>query len=654
MDNFINEITGWAIGLRRSPEEMRFCNPEEMTEHKIESKSNGEITIVWRGHPEFGNDFRVIQQWTKDSKGYYSGRFSYSGYKGKELVEEIHFPIVTMNMESASEFVSGCWDIGVIWRGQQLDSAKAKHGIRRNYTSMQFSALLNKQQYGVYFDHRDSEWNAKGFEFKIAEDNKSAQYHGIHYVAGKRRPLEAYAIPYSNGCMKFNGGWFEAGQIYKAWGTAQSWNQVDKRPNRLRDIGVWVWNRGKVEDVIPPVKQLQQDCGSIPVALDWYWWHHCPYDTDYPDYWPPREGENVFRNAIADLKQCGIFSQVYINGACWDMDSPSRDEGGTAGIRFNNNGTPEAYECNRYTHHRLGTMCGEAPEFHTRIINVVGKLHATGLDGQYLDMIGGIGPDVCFNPSHNHSFGGGNHGVTGYRKLLQELQQKYPDMSLSTEYCNEAFMDLLDGAIVCNSVSAERLGLDYEIVPLFPSVYSGRLALFGSYASLDSIPPWDALWPDTDRWPVASEKKWHQIFPEQFYLELSRAVIWGVQPMVCNLKTHYTDDPEFSEMYDFILKTVRFYYERLDYFFDGEMLSPVGFECAEKEVYFMSRMIFTKEADMRTISKQQPAILHTRRRNRRGLQALFAVNYTNDEQKWQYYDHSGVLPPHSWLHLALD
>lgn len=49
------------------------------------------------------------------------------------------------------------------------------------------------------------------------------------------------------------------------------------------------------------------------MAVDWYWWHSNPYDTDYPDFWPPREGVEPFHAAIAHLKGQGIYAQVYIN-----------------------------------------------------------------------------------------------------------------------------------------------------------------------------------------------------------------------------------------------------------------------------------------------------------------------------------------------------
>ena len=93
----------------------------------------------------------------------------------------------------------------------------------------------------------------------------------------------------------------------------------------MRDIAMWAWNRGLIKDVVPTIEKLQQDAG-VPMALDWYWWHNNPYDTDYPNFWPPREGVEAFRAAVKRLRDQGIFSQVYVNGLTWDLDGVDFDQ----------------------------------------------------------------------------------------------------------------------------------------------------------------------------------------------------------------------------------------------------------------------------------------------------------------------------------------
>ncbi len=74
-------------------------------------------------------------------------------------------------------------------------------------------------------------------------------------------------------------------------------------------------------------RPLSKETG-LPSALDWYWRHGNPCDTDYPEYWPPREGEKAFSDAAAELKKDGIYVQCHVNGMLWDCGTPSYREGG--------------------------------------------------------------------------------------------------------------------------------------------------------------------------------------------------------------------------------------------------------------------------------------------------------------------------------------
>ncbi len=222
---------------------------------------------------------------------------------------------------------------------------------------------------------------------------------------------------------------------------------------------------------------------------------------------------------------------------------------------------------------------------------------------------------------------------------------------LSTEECNEAYLDVFDSLIVLNP-SQERLGYGAaEVVPAFSAVYHGATALFGNYALPDGIPPFDPLWPDQERWK--DEKEWHKLFPDQFYAEMARTVIWGMQPTVCNLQQSHTTDARFQAIYEFICQTAKFYYANRDFLYDGEMLSPGSLETDTINVEFMSRMIFTKEDEYRVVAKSMPAILHSRWQAPDGRRALVLANYSAVERHFAYQSDtltvSGqVIAPHSY------
>jgi N-acetylmuramic acid 6-phosphate etherase len=638
---YLQPALDWQLGLGDMKGSLAFFGPEAMREKKIERAADT-VTGTWTGHAECGDAFTVTVRWQRTADALWNGDLAYEGYSGKRFVEEIHFPSLPCAYAAGSSFVFGGHDSGTVSKGAEFFKPGAKQ--RRTYCGgMQFSALINTNGPSLYIDHRDPAVGTKGCEIEIAKEGGRLIYTGVHVPGVPDQPPAAYRIPYPSCYTTFKGDWFEAGQIYKKWGAAQPWYANRKGVNPLRKIGMWVWNRGLIKDALPPVERLQKELGDITVAVDWYWWHSNPYDTDYPDFWPPREGVEPFHAAVARLKGQGIYAQVYINGVCWDIDGKTWKEGGEEGVFVQRDGQPRNTAFNRYNHHRLAYMCGEAPKFQDRISSVVGHLRESGLNGQYLDMIGNSTmAGRCYNPRHSHPKGGGSFGPDGYRVMLQRLKRENPDYPLTTEGANEAYLDLMDGSIYCNSTTLERL----DAIPLFQSVYHGNYAFFGNYAYPDGTRPWDPLWPPEDRWK--EEKPWHKLYPDQFYLELGRTVAWGAQPMVCNIKESLFADPELEAARRFMIETVRFYYANREFLFDGQMLSPSGFTCQTAPVDFLIRSIFTKEHECKPRHAEQPAVLHSCWQAPGGKKALILVNWTRAEQPWTFNGVSGTLPAHAY------
>ncbi len=638
----------WRLALGDLRRELTYIKPSDLQECKV--TRNGAVnTAVWRGKPECGENFSVTVSWQEISPDLSSGTIAYAGYEGTDIIESIQFPVLAEQKSAVQKILFASRDMGY---ARTLESVFAEEPTHEALYGggMQFSAMLLQDGTFHYVDHRDTQRLVKMGQWSL--EGEKLFYRGVHLLPiANAQACPEYRVPYSSCWGKFTGSWFEACQIYKQWGTRQFWNAPAEQENPLRKIGLWVWNRGLIEDVLPPVEKLQHDLGEIPVALDWYWWHSNPYDTDYPEFWPPREGEEAFQAAVKRLTEQNIFVQTYINGVCWDMDGKSWPEGGEKEIRLQRDGTPMAVAFNRYNGHRLGYMCGEAAKFQDKIATLTGKLRRSGLTGLYLDMIGCATFQPCYHPEHKHPKGGGNVIHQGFRKLLQRLIQENPGFPLSSETSSEAYLDLLAGCIICGSTSGEHMGhlKGWEFLPLFSSVYHGKIALFGNYAHPDGVTPWDPLWPAEDRWQ--EEKPWHKLFPEQFFFEMSRTLIWGAQPMVCNITGKLCQDPEFAEIYQFILSTARFYSENRQYLFDGQMLSPDGFSCETWPVKFLARMIFTKQGTERTATLPMPAVLHSYWQAADGSKALFLANYTSQPQEWTWGAQRGTLAAHSYAKL---
>ena len=124
--------------------------------------------------------------------------------------------------------------------------------------------------------------------------------------------------------------------------------------------------------------------------------------------------------------------------------------------------------------------------------------------------------------------------------------------------------------------------------------------------------------------------------------------------MVCHIRPAVQNDQEFAAIYQFIIDTAQFYNEHRDFLFDGQMLSPNGFACAKKEVQFLVRMIFTKEAEARVITSLLPCVLHGCWQAPDGRKALFLANYTAEPQEWRFHGKKGVIQARAYRKIDLE
>lgn len=494
---------------------------------------------------------------------------------------------------------------------------------------------------GLYLDTRDTQGWVKRWHFHRTGD-KAIRLQVHHLAPGDG---DGFDLPCEVTLGGFSGHWYDLGQIYREWALTAPW--ASRGPEARRDsyfgqAACWLWNRGAIDRVCPPARELAERIGE-PVALDWYWWHRHGYDTEYPDYFPPREGEQRFKAAVRDLQEHNVFVQVYTNGMAYDLDGQAWDERGPKCAVMQENGELIAPAYNRFTQHRLANACGDSEEWRAMVREVVGQARALGLDGLYLDMIsiaGGVRP--CYNPAHSHAPGGGCYGVQGFRETLRQIRAEYPDFPLSSESVQEQYLDLLEGGIIVSN-SAERfghygeyLGCQVEPVPLFNAVYHGRTVCFGNYALIDGVPPFDDLWPDEFRPDPASEKDWVELCPDQFAFELARTVAFGCQPMVCNLTTEHLRDPRLERDVEFLVHVAKCYARHKEHLLWGDMLPPGRIHCEPCDIKFLRRYIFTKLGEETSVHRTFPAVLHSAWRAPNGESALLLVNYTRDAMSIDY------------------
>ena len=636
-----------------SPEQM--VSSAQMKARSVTEK-DGKTLVEWRGHPVCGDGFTVTAELTPTpEKDGWSYAFRYSGNASGLGVRLIEFPVLTVPRTDKTEifYPQKCGQVRrPKWKGMKPGanvSMAAMGGIH-------FMAALNGKDVSWYMDQRgDARLRPNWSIARNGAQPQTATLIFRHAPQLTDANRVAGALPFGGTIRTFRGDWFAAAEIYRRWAWVQPWAKAAfARPQReMRNIAIWFWNRGSEENAVLPVERFQQLTG-LPVALDWYWWHKIPYDVGYPFFWPPREGAEAFSAAVRRLVAKGIFVQPYTNGVSWDQVDPTWETEGTFDSIVEKNGTKRGHQYNVYMPSALAVMCGYAPHFHARMRELMKNLRGSGLPGVYMDQVGGCTVRACWSPDHPHAPGGGTVITDGYRKLFSDIKADNPGFCISTEYTPEAYLDIVDSAINLWQ-NGERFGMpaqpEAETVPAFMAVYHGAMAVYGSYAVIDGIPPWDPTWPDRDRWP--NEKPWEELYPDQYVLEFARGVAMGMQPMVHQLRMSHFDDPRYAGNFKFTVDTAKFYHANLDFLYDGTMCAPGRLLCARQPVELFIRGIYTKPEKARVVRHpSHPTVLHSVWRAKDGRVAAVLCNWSRKEQVYDLATPdiaaAGILPARSW------
>ena len=617
--------------------------------------------IEWKGHPLLGESFTATATLRPAANGGREWSFEYSGNESGRFVEEVSFPEWTVPRSDKARLLVPHYN-GVI-RSPDWSRFTAGATVDRRgpvFMGFHFIAMLEDGGVSRYLDQR-GEARMYSTRFEVAQGTRpgTCVLKSVHEMPLSPETARAYRIPYGGVMSDFSGGWFAAACIYREWVRGQGWYRraVSRDFSKLKDISLWMWNRGRSDVTVPPALKFMKDTG-LKCALDWYWWHGIPYDTCYPFFWPPREPEADFKAAVKSIHDAGGYVQPYTNGMLWDCDDSRWAEGGADCAIVGKDGKPKATMFNPYTKQRQAWMCGEAPQFQEKMRTLERTIRETGMDGVYMDMIASAAFGGCRNPRHRHPKGGGRHMTDGYRAFVENVRADNPGFCIASEEQTEAYLDLFD-ALIYVYPSHERFGRfapEYEDVPASLAVFHGAVVCFGSFATIDNLPPWDEKWgenPHRDG-DVMLEKK----FPDQFAVEFSRGVSWGLQPTVHKFLLSHATEWRFAEEYRFVKDTARFYIENRDLLFDGEMLDPGMLKCDCRRVEFLRRSSYTKPENVKSaVEPALPTIFASAWRSKAGKRAAVLVNWSRDEQPYEYRygtrTFRGRLAPRSWARLAL-
>jgi hypothetical protein len=347
-------------------------------------------------------------------------------------------------------------------------------------------------QFGAYHDERG------GVYFAVEDPRARTKTLSMSGKAGCLHSAWTWPVGYSekggNGFATsgravieaFDGDWFDAGQLYKRWlsGHAPWFPSLPRAdtPAWYRDLSVQVseWDLGRISKDLPELREYL----GLPIGLRWYaWMDHKSFDRWYPHF----VAHDGFVPLVKDLHKQGVRVIPYLNYRLWDTkwrNEKEREE-------YERIGRPSAIKDRRgqlYTEKYSSmflVMCPAAPGYQQKMRGEFERVAGYGVDGLYLDQMSAGRPIPCFDPGHGHTLGGDDNWLeNGYWKFLsqfrEELKRNHPDLIFEAEDSAEPYAHLVDGFLANRTfvldAGARRL-------PLFPSIYAGRVQFTGRNVS---------------------------------------------------------------------------------------------------------------------------------------------------------------------------
>ena len=447
-------------------------------------------------------------------------------------------------------------------------------------TSLQCIAYYREQGPGFFLSSNDTNGYRKIFRFS---GNTNGQLFCEWQHLPEHRTGEDYTLPYSAVLSTFNGDWFTAAGQYRTWATNQFWAHQSRlktsaSPPWVTNTALWIWNRGRSPGVIAPALALRRQLG-LPVGIFWHWWHGCAYDTGFPEYLPPREGDEPFRKALDQAHDQDLHAIVYMNQRLWGMTTRSWELEGAARYAVkaaDGRIRPEVY--NTFTKLPCASMCMGTPFWRNKYASLAeDAFKELGVDGIYMDQA--CSSMACFDPDHGHPIGGGRYWVDGFKTLSADLRArcaKPAPIVLAGEGCSEGWLPYLD-LMLSLQVSKERYTNPrdgWEPIPFFQAVYHPYSILYGNYSSL-TLPPYDDLWPSATA-PKNSLELLDRKFSRQFMMEQARSFLWGQQPAIANFLPNQLT--ERRREINYVLRLARIRARHLDYLLNGTLLRQPEFD----------------------------------------------------------------------------
>jgi hypothetical protein len=596
----------WEINLLNRQDEKFKIRSLDLKQFETKRVGSDQLELIWSGTDVAKLAGISVHATVKLSAG---ESLSYWGFQVSGLedyaVENVIYPIINGIQNSAgSRLAVPSW-MGHLYENPAgiLKSQKDPffRWVYPGLLSMQFISIYQSGQNGFYLASDDAQAYQKNFQLGLSDQTQLVS--GIVNYPEFRFGLGDYSIPYKAVVGSFAGDWFNAAEIYRSWGTKQEWAtsarlKNDLVPEWLKNTGLWIWNRGRTQEVLDPAIAIKQKTQS-PVSILWHWWHGSSYDDSFPEYIPPRDGKDRFMKDLRKAQSQKINAIVYMNQMQWSRSTQSWEtEGAIQHAAKNRDGSTTDQVFNIFSGKSLTNMCLATDAWRNKYTSLADTvLNIYGVNGIYMDQA--CLSRMCFDPQHGHQLGGGNYWAKGAGELTLQIRDRANkslknQTTLSGEGVSEAWLPYLD-AFLALQVSMERYsGTGAAVpIPLFQAVYHPYAVIYGNYSSLLK-PPYDEKWPASQK-PADALTLLDEKYNQQFLMEQGRSFVWGMQPMISNYLPSL-DVTRKKEM-AFLYELVKVRNQATEYLLHGQMMRNISLSPVAQDMAISKLSIYAGQKD---------------------------------------------------------